>query len=43
MGGDLLLLRPRGKVRELLVMLHLDRVFQIFDGEAEALAAFKPA
>jgi anti-anti-sigma factor len=43
MGDDLLLLHPRGKVRELLEMLHLDRVFRIFDGEAEALAAFKPA
>jgi anti-sigma B factor antagonist len=42
-GGDLLLLRPTGKVRELLVMLRLDRVFRIFDGEAEAVAAFRPA
>ena len=42
-GGDLLLLRPEGKVRELLVMLRLDRVFRIFDEETEALAAFGPA
>jgi anti-anti-sigma factor len=39
-GGDIVLLRPVGKVRELLVMLHLDRMFRIFDGESEAKAAF---
>jgi anti-sigma B factor antagonist len=39
-GGDILLLRPRGKVRELLDMLHLTRVFRIFDDEGPALASF---
>ena len=39
-GGDIVLLRPMGKARELLVMLHLDRTFRIFDGETEATAAF---
>jgi anti-sigma B factor antagonist len=38
-GGDIVLLRPTGKVRDLLVMLRLDRMFRIFDQEPEALAA----
>ena len=42
-GGDIVLLRPTGKVRELLIMLHLDRMFRIFDAETEAKAAFGPA
>lgn len=41
-GGDILLLRPRGKVRDLLEMLHLTRVFRIFDEEGPALASFGP-
>lgn len=39
-GGDIRLLRPVGKVRELLEMLSLTRVFAIFEDEAEALASF---
>ena len=40
-GGDLkLVVRPQGIVHELLQLMHLDRVFQIFGDEKEAYAAF---
>jgi anti-sigma B factor antagonist len=39
-GGDIRLVHPTGKVRQLLEMLYLTRVFAIFEGEAEALASF---
>ena len=38
-GGDIALLRPVGRVRAVIQMVHLDRVFRIFDDEAAALAA----
>jgi anti-anti-sigma factor len=41
-GGDILLLRPQGRVRDMLEMLHLSRVFRIVDDEAQALASFRP-
>jgi anti-sigma B factor antagonist len=40
-GGDIRLLRPAGKVRDLLEMLSLTRIFQIFDDEKAALASFE--
>jgi anti-sigma B factor antagonist len=39
-GGDIRLLRPNGKVRDMLEMLSLSRIFKIFDDESEALASF---
>lgn len=39
-GGDIVLLRPTGKVRHLLDMLHLTQVFRIFDDEPDALKSF---
>jgi len=40
-GGDLkLVVRPNGIVHELLQLMHLDRVFQIFGDGKEASAAF---
>jgi len=40
-GGDLkLVVRPEGIVHELLQLMHLDRVFQIFGDGREAAAAF---
>ena len=39
-GGDIRLLRPTGKVRDMLVMLSLTRIFQVFDDEAAVLASF---
>jgi anti-sigma B factor antagonist len=39
-GGDIRLLRPNGRVRDLLDMLSLDRIFRLFDDEAAALASF---
>lgn len=41
-GGDIRLLRPNGKVRDMLEMLSLTRLFQIFDDESAALASFDP-
>jgi len=41
-GGDIRLLRPTGKVRDMLEMLSLTRIFQVFDDEAAALASFGP-
>jgi len=39
-GGDIRLLRPTGKVRDMLGMLSLTRIFQVFDDEAAVLASF---
>jgi anti-sigma B factor antagonist len=39
-GGDIRLLHPNGRVRDLLEMLSLGRIFSIFDDEADALASF---
>ena len=39
-GGDIRLLRPMGKVRDLLEMLSLGKVFRIFDDEDAAVASF---
>lgn len=39
-GGDIRLLHPNGKVRDLLEMLSLGRIFRIFDDEPAALASF---
>jgi anti-sigma B factor antagonist len=39
-GGDIHLLRPVGKVRDLLEILCLNRMFRIFDDEDLALASF---
>lgn len=40
-GGDIRLLHPVGKVRDLLEMLSLGRVFRIFDDEDAAVASFQ--
>lgn len=40
-GGDIVLLRPAGKVRERLEMLRLTSIFEIFDDESKALAAVR--
>jgi anti-sigma B factor antagonist len=40
-GGDIRLLHPRGKVRDLLNMLSLSKVFRIFDDEDAAVASFE--
>jgi len=40
-GGDVRLLRPTLRVRDLLEMTALTRVFRIFDDEPEALASFR--
>jgi anti-sigma B factor antagonist len=39
-GGDIRLLHPVGKVRDLLEMLSLNRIFQVFDDEPAALSSF---
>ena len=39
-GTDIGLLRPMGRVRAMLEMVSLDRVFRVFDDEAEALRSF---
>lgn len=41
LGGDLRLLRPHDRVREVLELTTLMRVFQVFDAEAEAVASFR--
>ncbi len=41
-GGDLGLLRPSGRVLEVLKVLHLIGAIPSFDDEAEALASFRP-
>ena len=40
-GGDVRLLRPRDRVREVLELTALTRVFEIFETEAEAVAGFR--
>jgi anti-sigma B factor antagonist len=40
-GGDVRLLRPQQRVRELFVLTAMTRVFQIFDAEADAVASFR--
>jgi anti-sigma B factor antagonist len=39
-GGDVKLLRPAGRVREMLHLVHLDRVFSIHQEEGEAIRSF---
>jgi len=41
-GGDLGLLRPSGRVLEVLTVLHLIGAIPSFEDEAEALASFRP-
>ena len=41
LGGDVRLLRPHGRVRDLFELMALTRVFQIFDDEAEAVASYR--
>ena len=38
-GCEIALLRPVGRVRQVLEMVHLDKVFRMFDDEATALEA----
>ena len=40
LGGDVRLLRPRDRVREMFVLTTLVRVFQIFEDETDAVASF---
>jgi anti-anti-sigma factor len=40
LGGDVRLMRPRGRVHDLFELTALTRVFQIFEAEADALASF---
>jgi len=39
-GGDIRLLHPVGKVRDLLEMLSLTRIFKVFGDESAALSSF---
>ncbi|MGH9869611.1 MAG: STAS domain-containing protein [Candidatus Polarisedimenticolia bacterium] len=41
-GGDIVLVHPRKKVQELLVMTLLSEVFRTFEDETEAVASFAP-
>lgn len=41
-GGDLKLLRPGGRVLQVLTVLHLLDIVPSFDDEAQALASFGP-
>jgi anti-sigma B factor antagonist len=41
-GGDLKLLCPRGRVREVLRVLRLLEIIPYFENETEALASFRP-
>ena len=41
-GGDLKLLRPGGRVLEVLRVLHLLEIFASFEDETQALASFRP-
>jgi len=43
LGGDVRLLRPRDRVREVFELTALTRVFQIFEAEADAVASFRTA
>ena len=40
-GGDMKLLRPSSRIKELLNITKLDTVFQTFELEADAIAAIK--
>jgi len=40
-GGDVRLLRPRDRVREVLELTALTRVFEIYETDAEAVAGFR--
>jgi anti-sigma B factor antagonist len=42
-GGSLKLLRPTGRVREVLVVMRLLNTIPAFEDEAEAVASFRPA
>ncbi len=41
-GGELKLLRPRGRVLEVLTVFHLLSTIPSFEDEAQALASFRP-
>ena len=41
-GGSLKLLRPRGRVSEVLGVLHLLEIIPSFEDETEALSSFQP-
>jgi len=41
-GGSLKLLRPRGRVRTVLRVIHLLDIVPTFEDEAQALASFRP-
>lgn len=41
-GGSLKLLRPRGRVLEVLGVLHLLEIIPSFEDETEALSSFQP-
>ena len=41
-GGDLKLLRPRGRVLMILKVIHLLDIIPSFDDETQALASFQP-
>ena len=41
LGGDVRLLRPRPRVRNVIELTALTSVFSIFDTEAEAVASFR--
>jgi len=40
-GGDLKLIRPRGRIRELLHAVRLDQVFDVYEDENDAVQAFE--
>ena len=39
-GGNIKILRPSGKVADLLSLTKITEIFEIFDDEGEALASF---
>jgi len=41
LGGDIRLLRARDRIRDILELTALARLFQVFDDEAEAVASFR--
>ena len=41
-GGSLKLLRPSGRVRAVLRVIHLPDIIPTFEDEAQALASFRP-
>jgi anti-sigma B factor antagonist len=40
-GGDVKLLRPQARVRDVFALTNLTRVFQIFESEEDAVASFR--